>query len=113
LLPIQDRLGDVQAPVCAPGPRPRQSPGWPARLSGHALADRLLQLVMAQAERGGAVVRQRQGPRLDRVPLVGGFDREETAAGLGPRGPAGRAPIQLQRPLLSRAWTPPDQVDAE
>jgi hypothetical protein len=68
---------------------------------------------MAQAERGGAAVRQRQGPRLDRMPLIGVFDREETAAGFGPRGPAGRAPIQLQRPLLSRAWTPPGQVDAE
>lgn len=51
------------------------------RPAGHALADLLLQLLMAQAERGGAVVQQ--GPRLDRVSLAGTFDLEEIAADLG------------------------------
>ena len=52
-----------------------------ARPAGHALADLLLQLLMAQAERGGAAVVQ-QGPGLDRVGLVGRFDLEELAADL-------------------------------
>lgn len=51
-----------------------------ARPAGHALADLLLQLLMAQAERGGAVVQQ--GLRLDRVSLVGCFDLKEIAADL-------------------------------
>lgn len=51
------------------------------RPAGHALADLLLQLLMAQAERGGAAVLQ-QGPGLDRVCLVGRFDLEEIAADL-------------------------------
>ncbi len=49
---------------------------------GNALADLLLQLLMAQAERGGAAVLQGRGPRLDRVSLVGTFDLEEIAADL-------------------------------
>ncbi len=52
------------------------------RPAGHALADLLLQLLMAQAERGGASVLQGRGPRLDRVSLVGTFDLEEIAADL-------------------------------
>ena len=52
------------------------------RPAGHALADLLLQLLMAQAERGGAAVLQGRGPRLDRVSLVGTFDLEEIAADL-------------------------------
>ncbi len=51
------------------------------RPAGHALADLVLQLLMAQAERGGAAVVQ-QGPGLDRVCLVGRFDLEELAADL-------------------------------
>ena len=51
------------------------------RPAGHALADLVFQLLMDQAERGGAAVVQ-QGPGLDRVCLVGRFDLEELAADL-------------------------------
>ncbi len=50
-----------------------------ARPAGHALADLVLQLLVDQAERGGAAVAQ-QGSGLDRVCLVGRFDLEELAA---------------------------------
>ena len=52
-----------------------------ARPAGHALADLVFQLLVAQTERGGAAVVQ-QGPGLDRVRLVGRFDLEELAADL-------------------------------
>ena len=52
-----------------------------ARPAGHALADLVLQLLVAQTERGGAAVVQ-QGAGLDRVCLVGRFDLEELAADL-------------------------------
>ncbi len=52
-----------------------------ARPAGHALADLVFQLLVAQTERGGAAVVQR-GPGLDRVRLVGLFDLEELAADL-------------------------------
>ena len=51
------------------------------RPAGHALADLVLQLLMDQAERGGAAVVQ-QGPGLDRVCLVGRFDLDELASDL-------------------------------
>lgn len=51
------------------------------RPAGHALADLVFQLLMAQTERGGAAVVQ-QGLGLDRVCLVGRFDLEELAADL-------------------------------
>lgn len=51
------------------------------RPAGHALADLVFQLLMAQTERGGAAVVQ-QGPGLDRVCLIGRFDLEELAADL-------------------------------
>ena len=52
-----------------------------ARPAGHALADLVFQLLLDQAERGGAAV-VRQGPGLDRVCLVGRFDLKELAADL-------------------------------
>ncbi|GAA0566131.1 hypothetical protein GCM10009416_00070 [Craurococcus roseus] len=52
-----------------------------ARPAGHALADLVFQLLLDQAERGGAAVVQ-QGPGLDRVCVVGRFDLEELAADL-------------------------------
>lgn len=52
-----------------------------ARPVGHALADLVFQLLLDQAERGGAAVVQ-QGPGLDRVCVVGRFDLEELAADL-------------------------------
>lgn len=52
-----------------------------ARPAGHALADLVFQLLLDQAERGGAAVVQ-QGPGLDRVCIVGRFDLEELAADL-------------------------------
>lgn len=54
-----------------------------ARPAGHALADLVFQLLLDQAERGGAAVVQ-QGPGLDRVCVVGRFDLEELAADLEP-----------------------------
>ncbi len=51
------------------------------RPAGHALADLVLQLLMAQAEQNGGAVLQ-QGPGLDRVCLIGRFDLEELAADL-------------------------------
>ena len=51
------------------------------RPAGHALADLVFQLLVAQTERGGAAAVQ-QGSGLDRVCLVGRFDLEELAADL-------------------------------
>ena len=51
------------------------------RPAGHALSDLVFQLLLDQAERGGATVVQ-QGPGLDRVCLVGRFDLKELAADL-------------------------------